>query len=87
MQNEAESRPIRQGTTEDAGAFWSNSLEATIQWHSSNPAELQFGGAPTRTGHQFGEFNLADTTAAMNLKVFVAILFLSSASKQYIYRR
>jgi len=33
----------------------------------------------------FGEFGLADTKAAMSLEVFVAILFLSSASKQYIY--
>jgi len=35
----------------------------------------------------FGEFGLAGTKAAMSLKVFVAILLLSSSSKQYIYRR
>jgi len=39
------------------------------------------------TEHQFGEFSLASTKAAMSLKVFVAILFLPSASKQYICRR
>jgi len=46
----------------------------------------QFGGAPTHTGHQFSD-GLASTKAALSLKVFVTILLLSSASKQYIYRR
>jgi len=84
--NEAEPQPM-QGTTEAAGAFWPNSPGATIQGRSSNHTGRQFGGAPTRTGHQFGEFGLAGTKAAMSLKVFVDILLLSSASKLYIYRR